>query len=660
MARKPLIPGGRYVEHRAGLGGFVWEGMATKIDPGGSPPTRPRFLENVRIQGGSILSRPDFAGPGALIPAITHYDPSTQEVPVVGGVGETSLKNRMRMNIPGSGGYDLWDPAWASEFNSVGGTRLWWGSTPPLVLSEGLWQVVKTGAMFGFLDTDADPVFNLVGTYDSDDSWPPCIEKFNTEVYVGDFGCLRKVMLIDPPPGQSPAQVLSTPSDFIVLDYPGFRTTAMVEFNGKLWLLLIDPSDATNAEVWSYDGLVAEQDKVLTVSGATGGAFGVFKNELVLTINGEGSIHVRKPDATWTDFTVAGFDSSPYLNSMAQYRDKLMIMDGVDKIYSYDGTALVLEHTIGVIPVNDPRIGTPPDPALAYCCCVLNDIFYYGWTNIDFPAPVLATGGMINHFGSQPDPFAVIRIPTGAGLGYVDYQFVDGSSPLSQYDVKIGATIDDTLTNLHNCINQTHPWPTVGQNHPLGNYVNAITPVGHHPLVQTTLDLGNQRLLITVLLAGETGNITLSAHGSGSLNLFWTNPTGGVGPVGESVMLGKHDGDDPSWDDYYVRNYSIFNWASGTYDWPAADGGITAMAVYRGRIWLAVSGVPSGNSLLMTHSIQYAPYDGWFVCDESTSGNPDEGGNRADLQSFRGPFHGTELSGGQYGELPQIFYLRTI
>lgn len=112
MAKKP---GGKYFEYRAGQGGFVWGGMATKIDPGGSAPDRPRFLENVRVQGGSIISRPDFIGPGAFIPALTLYDPDIEDDP------DVNPKNRLRLSIED---YAQWDPQFAAEFNPVGGTRL--------------------------------------------------------------------------------------------------------------------------------------------------------------------------------------------------------------------------------------------------------------------------------------------------------------------------------------------------------------------------------------------------------------------------------------------------------------------------------------------------------------------------------------------------------
>lgn len=642
--RKPLIPGGRYVEHRAGLGGFVWEGMATKIDPGGSPPTRPRFLENTRVQGGSIISRPDFAGPGAVIPGITQYNTNVQAIPEEDGVGQLSPKNRLNFEILGA---TSWEPAWASEFNSVGGTRLWWGSTPPLIYSpppDDIWSIGETGAQFGFIDTDCDPVFNRVATYDSDDSWPPCIEKFNTEIFVGDFGCLRKIHLIQPPAGLAPIEVLSQPADVIVLSYPGFRTTAMIEFNGMLWLLLTDPSGATDAEIWSYDGLTAQQETVFTVSGTTGGAMAVYKNELVVTLNGEGLIHIRAADGTWSTETIVGFDSSPYLNSMVQYRDKLMIMDGVDKIYSYNGAVLALEHTIA--PVVDPRTGNVPVPAYAYCCCVLNDIFYYGWTNIDLPVPVLATGGEINYWGNQPDPFDIIR------LGDYTYRFVTDVS--AQWDVKIGATADDTATNLKDCINKTSNYG-VGGNIIGGNYFNAAAA---HPHIVGTVNVGPNTITFVNLITGRTGNLEFSTDVVG-----WvlTDPSGGIGPLGQTVALGKFDADDPSWDDFYTRKYGLFNYAEGGFSWPAADGAVTAMAQYRGRLWLAISGVPSGNSVVMTHSVQYSTYDGWFVCDRTNHGNPDQVGyNGYSTIDGYGPGHDSDDFSGTANLEPQIFYLRSI
>jgi hypothetical protein len=623
--------------------------MATKIDPGGSSPDRPRFLENVRVQGGSIISRPDFIGPGAFIPAITQYNLQITDDP------EINPKNRVRLQIA-AGNIPQWDPQFAAEFNSVGGTRLWWGSTPGMAWQpppDGLGWVASptTGAVFGYVDTDSHPVFNTVGRYDSDDNWPPVIEKFNTEIYIGDFGCLRKIFQVQPPAGQAPVNVLNTPADVIVLAFPGFRATAMIEFQGKLWLVLTDPSGATNGQIWSYDGFVANIEYTMAVSGTTGAAIAVYKNELIVTVAGFGSIIRRNAAGAFSTHTVGGFDSSPYLNSMAQYRDKLMIMDGVDKIYSWNGTALALEHTIA--PVLNPDSGLVPVVAYAYCCAVLNDIFYYGWTDINSIIPVAASAGLID-YTVQPSPGQTIVLPSNMrpSMNY-NYVYTFVASPFNTGDVKIGATADDTFTNLKDCINKTHPGGP--QNMVGGDYLWPFT--GGHALFIATINTGLNQITLTPSGIGDGANVILFGTATG---VTFTNPAGGVGPRGQYICLGRLDDDNPladKYDEFYVRNFFIYRYGSTELLPFTADGAITAMNQYRGRLWVAVAGVPNGQALMMTHSIQYAPYDGWFVCDDVASGNPDQTGYGTPIWGSYGPGNGNnDFTAGFF----QLAYFRSI
>jgi hypothetical protein len=381
MPKKPVQKGGQYFEYRNGLGGFSWEGMATKVDPGGNPPNRPRYLGNTRIQGGVITAHPQYTGFGTMVPQARELNPLVQ-----------NSSNRPPLGVKSVA---KWLKHWVGEHNSVGGTRLWWGGYPPLSYG-GIppdWIVDNTGAFLGFLDTDSDPVFNNVAYYPAGDTWTPSVERFNREVYIGDYGKLRKIQLIQPPAGAEPADILSAPADESIASFPGFRCAVLQEYNGKLYFMLTDPFTLGNGEIWSWDGFQVVQEYVMGSPGAAGAAGALYKNQLVFSVAGYGSIIYYDPASGWGTATVGGFDSSPFQNSMAQYRDKLYIMDGVDKIYSWDGSALTLAHTISATAVEMGRPGgNPAIPALAFCCTTLIDRLYYFWTDLELTPNQICLG----------------------------------------------------------------------------------------------------------------------------------------------------------------------------------------------------------------------------------------------------------------------------
>lgn len=486
MPKKDLQPGARYFEFRNGLGDFSWEGMATKVDPGGSPPNRPRYLGNVRIQGGAIVAHPPYKARGTIVPYAKRLDPNQYDP---NNRPPFALDSIMR-----------WEKHWIDVHNTLGVNRLWWGGYPPFDYTgvPPSWSVVDTGAYIGFIDIDADPPFNRLAYYPANDTWTPCIEKFNREVYVGDYGKLRKILQIIPPAGAQPEDILAAPADETIASFPGFRCAVLQEYNGKLYFMLTDPFTLGFGEIWSWDGYVATQEYVMATPGSAGGAAAVYKNQLVFTVAGYGSIVYYDPGTGWSTATLAGFDSSPFLNSMAQYRDKLYIMDGVDKIYSWDGTDLALAHTIAATDVEMGRAGgNPALPGLGFCCVSFVDRLFYTWTDLEVDPNLI----MLGCFDDKSE--------TG-------YQWID--------------------TFQHNIY---------------------ITDLGGYP------------------------------------------DTGG-------------------------------------------NGTCTALAEHMGRLWAAFGNYPTGNSQIWTHSVQFAPYDGWFICNDKN-----------------GPGSSFGYNAGISGNIP-IYYFRSL
>jgi hypothetical protein len=281
-----------------------------------------------------------------------------------------------------------------------------------------------------------------------------------------------------------------------VVTFPGFRCAVLQEYNGKLYFMLTDPFTLGNGEIWSWDGYVATQEYVMATSGSAGGAAATYKNQLVFTVAGYGSIIYYDPASGWGTATLGGFDSSPFLNSMAQYRDKLYIMDGVDKIYTWDGSSLALAHTISATASEMGRGGgNPAIPGLAFCCATLSDRFYFTWTDLEV------------------EPNLIL-------LGCLDDKNEAGYQWINTYQYNI--YIDD-----------------------LGGY-----------------------------------------------------PTQG------------------------------------------GNGACTALTEHLGRLWAAFGNYPVGNSEIWTHSVQFAPYDGWFSCSY-----------------LNGP--GSSFNSGSSGKVP-IYFFRSL
>lgn len=335
----PIKPGGRFFRYRNGMEGFYWKGMATKTDPGAQPPDRPRLVLNGRYVGGHIVARPDIsAAPVAAVPQRS-------------GIG---------------GLFGSWHPAFLTQQHSYAGIRLWFGARPP---SSGMTGEF-VGGTIGFIDTDWDKEYKDVANYYHPSSFTPIVEKFANFIYVGDYEALRRLYRVDPPVAQAVEEYEEkTPADEIVASYPGFMTTALFRHDNKLFFALADPTGTANGFIYSWDGYGLTQEYNLTVPGTSGVAMYSFRNTLVVTVRGLGSILVRSVTGAWSTATVGGFDSSGYMNSMAEVGSKLYIANGGDKIYTWDGTTLALAQTI--------LGGT--SPTRCNCLARFNGRLYYLW-----------------------------------------------------------------------------------------------------------------------------------------------------------------------------------------------------------------------------------------------------------------------------------------
>lgn len=387
----PMKPGARPFLFRNG-GQFFWKGMSTRTDLGAQPPDRPRLVLNGRIVGGHIMARPPVKHAVALVP-----------------LGFRDVDN-MR--------YQQWLPTFMTEHHSYNGVRLWWGA-PAQVLLPGATATDYQGIV-GFVDTDYDLQWQTIASYTHQTPFTPIVERFANSIYIGDLGALRKVYRVQPVAQATGDEgIVRGPSDEVVASYPGFLTTALHGHEGKLYYALADPLGSVNGEIWSWDGQQQVKEYDLTVPGDDGVAMQTYQDSLIVTVRGLGSILKKSLSGAWTTHTVGGFDSSPYMNSMAELKNKLYIMDGGTKIYSWDGTTLALERTIT----------TGLNPEGANCCVAFNGRLYYFWRE------KISGDGWFPWVGMH-DPDT-----TDAAYQWDDDYKCMGTGVVTDYDTRIGTDV---------------------------------------------------------------------------------------------------------------------------------------------------------------------------------------------------------------------------
>lgn len=342
---------GRPFERRNGQEGFAWEGIATKVDPAGNPPNRPRDLVNIRVQGGVLISRPSFLGDGGYVPLIPVHDVETPD----------AAEN------PPYAVIDVvrWTPHWLGDHASAAGVKL-------LAVSEPI--LPNDFAGIGFVDTDADlPLQTVAQVRIQGTAFALPVEKFNNEFYFGDFGGLRKLYLIPAHEGEfTPPVSTDLLADEVIVSYPNYRTGALQEHEGKLFFAITANGFG---EVHAWDGLAVTPEFVMTNDASAGCTMAVYKDTLVVAVRdyvavGQGALLIRDAAGAWTTATIAGFNPSRLPCSIAEYGNLLYIVDGANQIFTWDGTTILLAHTL-------PALGSDLN-----CVAKLAGRLYYSWVDV--------------------------------------------------------------------------------------------------------------------------------------------------------------------------------------------------------------------------------------------------------------------------------------
>jgi len=308
---------GTRFEFKAGLPEFGhWAGMQTEGDPSANAPNRPRLLENVSFLGGDMTER---AGLSKLLGAQIE---SGACVRYLGDLQITTPR------------------------------KLW-------IVTDGCPGVSSAvGSSIACIDMEQKPEFQRV-LYDDSASNALVLGGFGANMHIGADAVLRKLQLIPIPWTSAENLSLSGFSqDLPLVTFTGFTITAMLEFDGKLFIGL-DSGTPGTCKIVTWDG-VSWRDDLTGINAVT--CFGLYR----VTTGGDAIVagfaaatnHIRyRPTGdspgSWT--TVAPGGGTLDARQMISYKDVLYLADIGGDVWDFDGTTLA---TFGYETAAAARLGS--------------------------------------------------------------------------------------------------------------------------------------------------------------------------------------------------------------------------------------------------------------------------------------------------------------
>lgn len=237
---------------------------------------------------------------------------------------------------------------------------------------------VKGGTIYLF-DPEQEPKLQAYTQYFSDVDRQIAIGEFDGRLFFGEGPNLRQITIVNTPYGTAIDSLANT-YDTSLFSFPGFRISALQDFDGKLFIALDGGAGASKIAV--YDGVAVYDGTAPTVADLTGinpvTRFGLWRNKLVAGF-ATGTGHIRVRDAgtvpgTWTTVAAAGV-AAAQAPSMVSFKDTLYIANGAQDIFSYDGTTLASARNI-------PGAGSASSAGGISSLAVFNNDLYYAWNKL--------------------------------------------------------------------------------------------------------------------------------------------------------------------------------------------------------------------------------------------------------------------------------------
>lgn len=354
-----------YFEFRPGIDQFPeWRGARYDADPGSLPMNALAMPVNVRFEPGGVRSRYGIKAVATLpklSPSGTWAGAPGEQVNYLG-------MHHMQFRAP----------------------RLWVAA--PGCLNRGF----TNGAFLRWHNPDKSPETQLVGSYVAAADRIPAIGAFNGDMYFGDWGVLQKPNVIELSRGEPITIAVGQLWTEQVVGFENRDVYGLQEFDGKLYIALLNTADPSLSEVRTWDGVTLATDEV--TGSVCGTNFCVWRDsKLVMTAAGRGEVMVRSIDGTWNTYAMPGGRTMyhDYKNSMAEFRDVVYIANGTDilMVSTFDSPAVTVAHTVS-------GAGTGSITSVA----TLNDCLYYvynlagGQIWVGMYEPDVATGYWVDDF----------------------------------------------------------------------------------------------------------------------------------------------------------------------------------------------------------------------------------------------------------------------
>jgi hypothetical protein len=277
-----------------GVEGFPgWAGMHLNGDPGAVPPWHLRHAENVRFRGGNCTSR----GGQTRIATGLHDSEAC-----VNSLADFQTQRKA---------YFVFDGC-PDESVTVGFSVNWFDHDMQDRFSRGVYYTAATEKV-------------TIGVFDG-------------RLYIGVDDTLKVLNIIVPDYGDEAISVAGFEQAEDLHVFTGFTITALLEFDGKLFIGLDDGAGAGEIHYWDGLSIIEDDTGIDPVS-----QFCAWRDKLIVG-HSTSAIAIRDSgDAPGTYATVAGAVAAV---EMISWRDDVYITEAGTDLWRYDGSTLAILRTV--------------------------------------------------------------------------------------------------------------------------------------------------------------------------------------------------------------------------------------------------------------------------------------------------------------------------